>query len=298
MQCGITFVNITTIAFLVSLFVPPGYGDTNIQGLKIPQGCVAGPNAVAEPYTKTGYANIVVHVKSGVELVFIPSGEFSMGDKYFLPKHQVVISKPFYMSKTEVTNVQYRKFHATGYDGRKDVDPAYELYLLHFSGKSLMSNEDNYPVVWVSWTNAVKFCAWSDGLELPSEAEWEYACRAGSDTAYYFGDIKEDCVKYGWLVYNSKSMTHEVAQLKPNSWGLYDMIGNALEWTFDDYVQSYNGAPADGSARISSALLKVLRGGSWDYGTNEWLSTTCSRFYFAPANALNDIGFRVVLRVK
>jgi len=217
-----------------------------------------------------------------------------------MPPHKVTIAKSFYIGKTEVTNARYRKFvEADGYDGKPDTDPAYDLYLLHWSGKSLMSKEDALPVVWVSWKNAKAFCEWA-GLALPSEAQWEYACRAGTSTLYYNGDEVQGFDDIGWGLTNSEALTHPVAQKKPNAWGLYDMLGNVWEWCEDDYVYKYDDAPTDGSARIEKprTITRALRGGSWSNSTRPTTNSSASRFNSAPGNASNDVGFRVVLPVK
>ena len=258
--------------------------------LKVPPGCAPAPDA--KP-AADGYADRVLHQKTGVELVLIPAGTFTMGSG--ASAREVTIPKPFYIGKTEITNAQYRTFiEATGYEGKPDTDPAYDLYLLHWNGKSLMSKDDDFPVVWVSWKNARAYCDWA-GLALPTEAQWEYACRAGTTTEYYFGKDQHDFDDYGWGLTNSDALTHPVAQKKPNAWGLYDMLGNVWEWCQDDSGE-YADAPSDGSARIDDTLMtKSLRGGSWSNSTASWVSGSASRFSSAPANASNDTGFRVTL---
>ena len=157
--------------------------------LKVPPGCRAAKDAKE---SLDGYADRVLHNKTGIELILVAPGRFMMGsDDLARP---VTISQPYYMARTEVTNAQFRRFvDESGYDGRPDVDPDpdYDLYLRHWRGKSIMSPEDDYPVVWVSWRNAKAFCRWA-GLALPTEAQWEYACRAGSTTLYYFGDDPQE----------------------------------------------------------------------------------------------------------
>ncbi len=240
--------------------------------LKSPPGCRAVQGVEAGP---GGYAKRVIHKKTGIELILIPAGTFRMGSNgpnvssHVLPEHEVTIPQPFYIGKTEVTNGQYRRFMQArpNYKGEADTDPAYDLYLLHFKGKSVMSGEDDYPLVWVSWHNALAFSTWA-GLRLPSEAEWEYACRAGTTTRYSFGDDeKEELHKHAWADLAAGHRTHPVATKLPNPWGLYDMHGNVWEWCADDYVYRYEGAPTDGSARHRrEALTKILRGGSWSTG--------------------------------
>jgi len=280
------------------------YGLGYAQELKVPEGCQAVAGARPGPQ---GYADRIVHQKTGIELVLIPAGTFTMGtnDRQAASTmnfaHQVRIESPFYMGKTEVTNAQYKRFLAeSGYEGDQDTDPAYDLYLRHLRGKSLMPTGDDYPIVWVSWKNAQAFCKWA-GLALPSEAQWEYACRAGTTTRYYFGDDESDFSKYGWALGHlprpddSDHLTHQVAQKLPNAWGLYDMLGNVWEWVEDDYVYRYEGAPTDGTARVEGKMTKVLRGGSWANGTPFWVCGCGARFSNAPGNASNAIGFRVIL---
>ena len=260
--------------------------------IKTPPGCIPAEGAKA---SADGYADRVIHEKTGIELVLVPAGSFTMGG-FALPEHKVTIAKPFYIGKTEVTNVQYRRFvEATGYNGKPDTDPAYDLYLRHWRGQSLMSKEDDYPVVWVSWKNANAFCGWA-GLSLPAEAQWEYACRVGTTTLYYNGDAQAGFDEIGWGVTNSKALTHPAAQKKPNAWGLYDMLGNVGEWCEDDYVNPWTGGPADGSALIENprTLTRALRGGCWSRSTEPATAGSAARFNTAPGNASNDVGFRVV----
>ncbi len=266
--------------------------------IKAPQGCVPAPKAKS---TESGWADRVIHEKTGIELVFIPGGKFTIGSN--TPSPYEVTLVPYYIGKTEVTNAQYRKFRkASGYDGTSDTDENYDLYLRHFRGKSLMSADDNYPVVWVSWHNAKAFCAWA-GLALPSEARWEFACRAGTTTHYYFGDSTSKFEQHSWSTHNSGGLTHPVARKESNAWGLYDMYGNVWEWAEDDFAYALLphpriARPTDGSARIEGWMTKSVRGGSW--------SNTIARPYFdsnarnnsAPVNARNNLGFRVVLPLK
>ena len=267
--------------------------------LKTPDNCLPAEGAVAGA---DGWADRIVHTKTGIELVFIPAGSFSMGSRQprggNFPQHEVDVKEPFYIAKTQVTNAAYRIFlDAAAYEGKGDTDPAYDLYLRHFRGKSLMSSDDDYPIVWISWNNAVAFCRWA-GLKLPTEAQWEYACRAGTTTPYYFGQDDKNAGDYGWSHTNSEALTHPVALKKPNAWGLYDMHGNVWEWVEDDFVGSYDGAPVDGSARIEGTLTKALRGGSWSNNTWDYVFGSSGRFNTAPGNASNDVGFRVALPIS
>jgi formylglycine-generating enzyme required for sulfatase activity len=215
-----------------------------------------------------------------LEMVEIPGGTFIMGspeneaERYSKegPQHQVTVPS-FYMGKYELTQVQYQAIIGT--------NPS------NFKG-------DNRPVERVSWNNAVEFCKklsqkTGKNYRLPSEAEWEYACRAGTTTPFYFGEsITPDLVNYnGNYTYASapkgkyRQQTTDVGTFPPNSFGLYDMHGNVWEWCQDDYKNDYINAPTDGSALTSpSWSAKLLRGGSWDYDPEGCRSA--SRYHHDP----------------
>ena len=289
------FVTICTIVLAVTAAVQGAAETVGTQSVSIPAGCIAAKGAKVTP---CGHADRIIHEKTGIELVLIPAGHFSMGIKReVMPIHRVEIRSPFYIGTTEVTNKTYRSFISqSGYEGEGDTDPVYDLYLRHWRGQSLMSQADDHPIVWISWKNAKAFCGWA-GLKLPTESQWEYACRAGTTTIYYFGDNEKDCGDHGWHLHNSQSLTHAVAQKRPNAWGLYDMSGNVWEWVEDDYIKGYEGAPVDGSARVEGKMTKVLRGGAWSNNTWAWVCGSGARLNSAPGNASNDAGFRVVLPV-
>ncbi len=276
--------------------------SVSAQDMKAPPGCV--PASGAKP-GHGGYADKVVHSKTGIDLVLVAPGEYQMGSvpgeeaATAYPIHKVTIAYAFYIGRTEVTNGQFRPFTDTsvGYDGFKDVDPAYDLWIKHFRGKSIMPTGDNFPMVWVSWKNAKAFCEWAKDLDLPSESEWEYACRAGTTTPYYWGTDVNLADKYAWTVRNAKRKTNPVAQLEPNAWGLYDMAGNVWEWMLDDY-DDYAKTPTDGSPALPGLMTKVLRGGGWGSGAHPYSVSSNGRYFSAKTNASNDVGFRVVIRLK
>ncbi|AGX87735.1 formylglycine-generating enzyme family protein [Candidatus Symbiobacter mobilis] len=171
------------------------------------------------------------------------------------PQHRVSI-RAFQMGKTEVTLGQFKRFIAA--TGRHDlVNDDFMKYNAYGA---------DAPVVQVSWNDAQNFIEWLNktdggGWRLPSESEWEYACRAGGRHTYCGGDNPE---AVGWFGGNSGGRQHAVAGKQPNAWGLYDMSGNVYEWVQDCWHDSYNGAPANGSAWMSGQCeLRVLRGGSW-----------------------------------
>ena len=129
-------------------------------------------------------------------------------------------------------------------------------------------------MIFVSWNEAIKFCQKLNeilgltdqyGYRLPTEAEWEYAARAGTNTRFSFGDEESELDKYAWFAGNSKGHPEVVGQKQPNPFGLFDMHGNVWEWCEDQYRNSYNGAPTDGSAwtGLDMAAGRVIRGGGW-----------------------------------
>jgi formylglycine-generating enzyme required for sulfatase activity len=142
-------------------------------------------------------------------------------------------------------------------------------------------NGNNRPVECVSWNNAVNFCQklsqkTGKNYKLPSEAQWEYACRAGTTTPFYFGEsITSDLVNYGDYAYAAapkgkyREQTTDVGTFPPNAFGLYDMHGNVMEWCEDDWQKNYINAPINGSALISRSNIKMLRGGSWYYNPDD-----------------------------
>ena len=228
---------------------------------------------------------------TGMEFVWVPGGEFWMGcgeneqdcgdDEK--PRHLVRV-KGFWIGKYEVTRAQWETI--MGENPSK------------FKGA-------NRPVDYVSWDDAQEFLqklnatvgAGSEPaptFRLPSEAEWEYAARAGTQTAYSFGDDPDQLGDYAWYSENSNDETHPVGQKQPNAFGLYDMHGNVWEWVADTYHSNYDGAPTDGSARVAGGSNRVLRGGSW-YG-GPWGVRSAHRNY-DPAVRGDGVGFRV-LRTK
>ena len=288
----------------------------------------------------------------GMKLKLIPDGEFMMGSsisaqeverrfkdfgakaEYYTdehPQHRVRITKPFYMGIHEVTVGQFRRFVSSAryetepesdgeggygwnesegkFEGR---DPKYNWRNTGFS------QTDSHPVVNVTWNDAVAFCRWlsrQEGIEyrLPTEAEWEYACRAGTKTLYYSGSDPEGLAQVGnvgdgtarakfsiWTTISAHDgyvFTAPVGRFQTNSFGLYDMHGNVYEWCSDWYGEDYYetspsidpGGPASGSSR-------VLRGGSWHVIPN--IVRSANRNRRTPDDRYSSIGFRVVRVVE
>lgn len=229
-----------------------------------------------------------------LELVSVPGGSFLMGSspsdagRYDneTPQHSVTLGS-FWMGKYEVTQAQW---------------------------KAIMGNNpscfqsDDRPVEQVAWADAQEFCRRLSArtrktYRLPSEAEWEYACRADTQTKFCCGDADSSLGGYAWYSLNSGGTTHPVGQKAPNRWGLYDMHGNVWEWCEDFYHSSYAGAPQDGSAWTDDPTsvdlgnyngpARVLRGGSWRDEARICRSAYRNLHY--PAIRNYNHGFRVVL---
>ena len=231
----------------------------------------------------------------GMKLVLIPKGTFMMGSpeseqgRYENEtQHEVTISKGYYFGVYEVTQAQYEKVIGK--------NPS------HFQGAIVGNENADLPVENVSWDDAVEFCKKLSDLpeekkagrvyRLPTEAEWEYACRAGSKTAYSFDDEEGLLPEYGWFNRNSSDRTHTVGLLEPNAWGLYDMHGNVWEWCSDRHGEYPKGAVSDPTGpKVGSS--RVLRGGSWFYEAANCRSANRSRS--APSDRFNYLGFRLAL---
>jgi formylglycine-generating enzyme required for sulfatase activity len=214
-----------------------------------------------ETQTSNQPADKTVTYSIGMEFVLIPAGSFMMGsaddaqgaDENEKPAHRVTISKPFYLGKYEVTQAQWEAVMGN--------NPS------NFKGQ-------NNPVELVSWNDVQTFIERLNQKEgtkkyrLPTEAEWEYAARAGTTTAYSFGDDKGSLGQYAWYKDNSGWGTHPVGQKKPNPWGLYDMYGNVEEWVQDTWGSNYYAESPASDPRGPSFRMpySMIRGGSWfDY---------------------------------
>ena len=261
-------------------------------------------------------ADVVIEVPGGGPMFFrrVPKGEFWMGSRdphpenvewtqNELPRHRVVVEREFWMATFPVTR---RQFDAWANPGAKA--PKEQL---------------QRPAVNMDWHQATEFCAWLAQQEgwrgycpaLPSEAEWEYACRAGTDTDYCSGDGEAALREVGWFDRNSGNRTHDVGERQPNAWGLYDMHGNVGEWCRDPWCGSRerdtgelyrsridgtsleqvqpDWAAADFSDLERSQAGRVFRGGSWS--DPAWWCRSACRFGWGPGNRFVNQGFRVCL---
>ena len=194
------------------------------------------------------------------------------------PAHPVTLTQSFYMGKFDVTQEQYQQVMGT--------NPSY------FKGKS-------NPVENVSWDDAQAFCKklseqTTDRVRLPTEAEWEYSCRAGTKTTYFSGDTDKDLDRVAWYYANSKNTTHPVGQKESNFFGLYDMHGNVWQWCQDWHGEDYYGkSEAENPQGPAQGAVRLLRGGSWYLGPMGCRSA--NRYWRNPGFRYDGIGFRVVL---
>ncbi|MDB9388910.1 formylglycine-generating enzyme family protein [Microcystis aeruginosa] len=289
-------------------------------GLKVFNFEIVGVNAKGEQIKKESKQSQYFSEDLGnditLEMVAIPGGTFTMGTedeeierlvKKFnwegfrkeRPQHEVTVP-PFFMGKYPITQAQWRAIASrTDLKVKQDLD----LNPAHFKDRP---DSDRRPVEQVNWYDAVEFCARLSKLtggeyRLPSEAEWEYACRAGTTTPFYFGEtITGELANYdASYTYADEpkgeclNETTPVGQFPPNAFGLYDMHGNVWEWCADTWHDNYDSAPTDGSVWIENGddNRSSLRGGSWYY--NPYNCRSASRLNYR-RDFYYNLGFRVV----
>jgi formylglycine-generating enzyme required for sulfatase activity len=231
------------------------------------------------------------------------------------PQHRIRITTSFYLGACEVTRGQFRQFvEHSGY--KTDADKALPRGITVYDGATKkygfapegswrnvgFQQTDEHPVVGVNWNDVTAFCQWIGRKEgktyrLPTEAEWEYACRAGTTTRFVFDEATELLDAYAWHDKNCGGMTHPVGQKKPNGWGLYDMHGNVWEWCPDGYDAAYyGGSPVIDPMGAATALNRVTRGGGWKDPDDNCRSA--HRFGHVPGGRSTFLGFRVVAQVQ
>jgi acetoin utilization deacetylase AcuC-like enzyme/formylglycine-generating enzyme required for sulfatase activity len=255
-------------------------------------GCQRAKESAGEPQ--------VVKTKTGIEMVVIPGGFFDMGSRKGesdeSPVHRVWVSS-FWMDRFEVVQEQFKKYQIS--------DPS------HFKSP-------DRPLEQMNWTDAALYCnerslaeglepcydeeTWqcsfqANGYRLPTEAEWEYACRAGTTTKYSFGNDARKLKTFTWYAANSAGKTHPVGQKKPNPWGLYDMHGNVAEWCNDFYSENYyRQSPEKNPKGTAKGKERVLRGGAWN-STPDSIRSSCRSSDPSIDDtclASDNIGFRCV----
>jgi formylglycine-generating enzyme required for sulfatase activity len=249
---------------------------TDATGLQSKDTCVVTVSVVGSPIY--GLLN---------SMVYIPAGTFMMGSEddeygYTSPIHQVTL-QGFGIGAYEVTQAQY--------EAVMGVNPSY--HRMPYDPQS-----GNRPVDLVTWDNAREFCTALSSVTgrtftLPSEAQWEYTCRAESNTLFSFGDDDSLLGNYAWYELNSGNWTHYVGTKLPNAWGLYDMHGNVVEWCLDTWHENYTGAPTDGSAwEPDAGVTRVLRGGEYCFSASDLRSAY--RRYSHQYSSTDSYGFRIV----
>jgi formylglycine-generating enzyme required for sulfatase activity len=267
-----------------------GLPEVEPQGLqKPPRHQTAQTSEIALPPHQSKGDDISVTSSLGMEFVRIPAGTFQMGSNdgydYERPVHQVTISQPFELGKYPVTQAQWEAVMG--------------------NNPSEFTGDPTRPGERVSWRDVQRFIKHLNARDraagvtyrLPTEAEWEYAARAGTTTAYSFGGDPAQLDAYGWYGGNSGGTTHPVGQKQPNPWRLYDMHGNVWEWVqnwFDsDY---YSRSPATDPQGPDTGSRRVFRGGSW--GSDAWDCRSAIRNGAEPGNRLTYLGFRLLRQVR
>ncbi len=241
----------------------------------------------------------------GMEFVLIPAGTFQMGSSENdrdaaaneKPRHQVTISKTSYLGKYEVTQAQWEAVMGSNPYTLPRSNPYYSL-----PGMAARLRKPTHPAT-VSWNDAQEFIKRLNRKEghnryrLPTEAEWEYAARAGTTTAYSFGEDAKQLGRYAWYGEDFASgSTHPVGQKEPNGWGLYDVHGNVWEWVQDWYDERYYASsPSVDPDGPQSGSGRVVRGGSWHQTATSW--RTAFRRQYDPNYRGISIGFRLALSV-
>ncbi len=261
------------------------------------------------------------------EMIAVPGGTFTMGSPvsekgrkaHEGPQRKVTVG-PFWIGKTEVT---WDEFETFGYPYRPKASPWMEEYVdgetrptLPYGDSYRSFGRDGKPVVGVSWYAGMVYCRWLSRktgkmYRLPTEAEWEYACRAGSTGKYCFGDDESQLREYAWYTKNAKNSSHKVGTRKPNAWGIYDMHGNLAEWCLDYYADKYPALSQTDPQGPPDGKYHVFRGGSWqstepqvrsarrDHAYDWWFNfdpqEPKSHWWLVPANHL---GFRIVRPLK
>ena len=293
-----------------------------------------GPSLVVAPFNAeqarahqeawAKHLHTKVEIKNSIDmkLVVIPPGSFLMGspeqepgrEAVEGPRHEVVLTRPCYMGVYEVTVGQFKAF-VKDRDYQTDAEKSGGAYRLLPDGSRWekdpkvnwknpgFEQTDDHPVVCISWNDARAFCTWLSEKEgetyaMPTEAQWEYGCRAGTQTAFSFGADAGKLAQYGWYSPNADRKAHPVGQLQPNAWGLYDIHGNAGEWTADWYADdAYKSSVKEDPTGPEAGSSRVTRGGNWYDGGLEGARcrSAARKVGHPPLDRGTNIGFRVVL---
>ena len=282
--------------FLFSFVLTAGAQEQSYPEIVIDEsGKITRETAELEPedfVTARKAGDRMVKTVDGIEYAFrwCPAGAFTMGSPSSETchnsdetQHSVTLTKGFWMLETEVTQAMWESVMGTTVRQQRDkADPDWSLY----------GEGAEYPIYYVNWEESRTFCEQLSSklgvqVSLPTEAQWEYACRAGT-TGVYAGDL--DAMAWHWE--NSGGQTRPVRQKQPNKWNLYDMHGNVWEWC-SDWYGPYVESPASDPIGPNSGSARVFRGGSW-YRLAEYCRSAY-RFYYEPGSRHFNLGFRIVL---
>jgi len=245
--------------------------------------CKSGANSFANSKSNKKSISVNLGCEVDLEMIYIPAGKFDMGNndgRDASPIHQVTLSKDFYMGKYLVTQEQW-------------------IEIMKTNPSQFNKEGGNHPVENLSWEDCRTFIKKLNALKLtegkfrlPTEAEWEYACRAGSKTRYYWGDVIDD--EYFWYCGNSNNSTQAVGKRKKNAFGLYDMSGNVWEWCHDYYDKNYYQNSVKLNPKGSAASSDhVIRGGGYYSGAD--YCTSSFRYYSDLSPCDYNLGFRLAL---
>jgi formylglycine-generating enzyme required for sulfatase activity len=283
-----SFGMIVSFAVLLIVSVPINAEDGAARDPKL---VIPVPDAVANSETEMKpYAEPLEHTELAIEMVPIHGGKFLMGSPADEeerkddegPQREVTVS-PFWMGKFEITWDQYdswgegmdqlrRKMMSVKPNDRDLIVDGVSKPTEPYTDMSFGMGKGSFPAISMTQHAARTFCKWLSAktgryYRLPTEAEWEYACRAGTTTAYSFGDNPDDLPEYAWFYDNSEEAYHEVGQLKPNPWGLHDMHGGVAEWVLDQYQEDFyaqSDNPVDPLNIPKTVFPRIVRGGGWD----------------------------------
>jgi formylglycine-generating enzyme required for sulfatase activity len=242
-------------------------------------GCDRGSSSYPKKPAASSPPSPKTEVVPLTDMVFIKAGSFVR------LKHSVTLSRDFWLHKYEVTQGEYASVMG--------------------KNPSQFPGDTNRPVEKLSYFDAVAYCSAVTKHEreagrlppgyayrLPSEAEWEYACRAGTTNFFSFGDAVAEADQYAWTLENSEGTTHPIGQKRPNPWGLYDMHGNVWEWC-NDWFAPYPAAELTDPSGPTNSKFKVFRGGGWNQAIE--FARSANRFMMAPSNGIHFVGFRLAL---
>lgn len=254
-----------------------------------------------EPAAKhKSYTETIPGTKVKFEMIAIPGGDFVMGSPAGEKERkddegpQVTVRiRPFWMEKHETTWDEFDLYWRAKPGQKEDKEPenpkdadAVTRPTPPYADETFKKGREGHPVLGITWHTAMQYCRWlslktGKHYRLPTEAEWEYACRAGTKTAYFFGDDPKQLGDYAWFADNSDEKTHPIGTKKPNPWGLYDMYGNVSEWCIDRYKKDAyadfaKDKPCLSPVRIPDEVRypNVVRGGSWGDEAKDCRSAT------------------------